>query len=159
MPKVRSTAPKSKRASTGQIGGNKKKPKSVSKLTKDLDTVFSRFVRMSRMDSEGIVQCYTCDFKAHYKKIHAGHYISRWYKSTRWHENNVRPQCFMCNIYKKGNNVVYRVNLIKEIGVEAVEEMEKDTIVTWKMGKLDAETLQKQIAIFAEKLKQYERTN
>ena len=60
------------------------------------------------------------------KKIHAGHYLSRYYKAARWHEDNARPQCFMCNIWKKGDPIVFRQNLIKEIGevrVLAVEAL------------------------------------
>lgn len=123
-------------------------PKSISKLTKEFDTVFSRWVRMSAMNEGEMVRCYTCDHVAHYKKIHAGHYISRWYKSTRWEPNNVRPQCFMCNIYKKGNSVVFREKLIQEIGREKVEEMEEKTVRNWVMGKLSREDLEERISYF-----------
>ena len=92
---------------------------------KALDKLFSLFVRLSGADKEGLVRCYTCPYVAHWKKIHAGHYISRWYKRTRWDENNVRPQCFSCNIWRKGNAVVFRHNLVDELGRELVEQMEK----------------------------------
>ena len=122
----------------------------IPKLTKELDTYFSRFIRLSRLDEEekDCVRCYTCGHLAHWKKIHAGHFISRWYKSTRWNENNVRPQCVMCNIYKKGDTAKFRRRLVAEIGLEEVEKMELES-AGGKMGKLDKEELEKQIRYYA----------
>ena len=119
------------RAATGILGASRgiratgtKKPKQKKIKIKDVDTVFSRFIRLSHADQNGDVQCFTCDFKASYKKLHAGHYISRYYKITRWNENNVKPQCMMCNIYKKGNAAIFRRNLVTLIGETAVQDME-----------------------------------
>ena len=128
----------------------KKKEKTISALTKELDTVVSRFVRLSRADPEGMVICYTCGHKAHYKKIHAGHYITRFFKATRWDLRNLRPQCFMCNIYRKGNAVIFRQNLVKEYGEEEIKEMEKSVDFLVR-GGLRREYLQEQIAVFAAK--------
>lgn len=69
------------------------KPKTVSRLVKELDALFSRFIRLSFVDNEGNVKCYTCSYKAPLKKMQAGHFVSRFYKETRWNEDNVRPQC------------------------------------------------------------------
>ena len=111
-----------------------KKEKSITKLTKELDKWFSLYVRLSNAYKDGLVHCYTCTSVSHYKKIHAGHYISRYYKATRWDERNVRPQCFMCNIFRKGNAVIFRRNLVNEIGDVAVEEMEKSVDVLLRGG-------------------------
>lgn len=98
--------------------------KSVSKLMKDADMWFSRFVRLSHAKPDGTVNCYTCGYETHYKKLDNGHYISRYYKHTRWDERNCRPQCRMCNIWKKGDPQTFREKLVEEYGQETVEEME-----------------------------------
>lgn len=103
-----------------------KKPRGVSKLMKDLDLVFSRYVRMSRADQEGNVSCYTCNYKTHYKKMQNGHYISRFYKKYRFDERNCRVQCSMCNMWKNGDIPTFRQNLVKELGLEVVQQMESD---------------------------------
>ena len=139
----------SKRPKTARRRKNKEK--TVSVLTKELDALVSRFVRLSRADTEGMVTCYTCGHKAHYKKIHAGHYITRYFKATRWDLRNLRPQCFMCNIYRKGNAVIFRQNLVKEYGEEEIKEMEKSVDFLIR-GGLYKEYLQEQIDIFVTKM-------
>ena len=91
---------------------------------KECDRLLSLKVRQQGADEDGIQTCYTCGHKAHWKKLHCSHYLSRYYKAARWHEDNVRPACFMCNIYKKGDLVVFRRNLINEIGEERVNAVE-----------------------------------
>ncbi len=129
----------------------RKKPQkapTVSRLTKDLDSVFSKFIRYSRA-RDGIVECYTCGHGAEVKKIHAGHYVTRFYKAVRWDENNVRPQCFMCNIYRKGNAVIFRQKLLEEVGQAEVERIEKAVNMDVR-GFLKIEYLQNQINHYTE---------
>jgi hypothetical protein len=116
-----------------------KKEKSISKLTKELDTIFSKFIRLSHAKN-GLCACYTCGHESPIKKIHAGHYITRYYKATRWDERNVRPQCFMCNIYRKGNSVIFRQNLVRELGEDIVKEMESSANILIR-GGLDRDML------------------
>lgn len=102
---------------------------------KDLDAVFSRFVRLSNANADGMVECYTCPHVVHYKKIHAGHYVSRFYKATRWDEDNVRPQCMMDNLWKRGDPVVFRENLVKELGEARVKELEQSRHISMKLQR------------------------
>lgn len=44
--------------------------------------------------------------------------------STRWSEDNVRPQCVACNIFNQGNIQMFRRALIKEIGEQRVDLIE-----------------------------------
>ncbi len=104
----------------------KKKPKGVSKLMKELDLIFSRWVRLSNADQEGFVSCYTCGHTSHYKKMQNGHYISRFYKKYRFDERNCRVQCSMCNMWKSGDIPTFRMKLVEELGLEVVQEMESD---------------------------------
>lgn len=50
--------------------------------------------------------------------------MSRRYFSTRWSEDNCRPQCVACNIFNQGNIQMYRIGLIKEIGEQRVSLIE-----------------------------------
>lgn len=91
-----------------------KKP-SKSKLVKKLDAVFSIFVRMSNADHKGFCECVTCGRKYHWKDIQAGHFMSRKHYSTRWDEDNVKPQCRGCNIFNQGEQYRYSVYLGNEL--------------------------------------------
>lgn len=105
----------------------KPKEKSISKLIKECDRLFS--IQVRSIGAEGLVDfdrnwCFTCGKQFPIKKLHCGHYVSRWYKAARWDFDNCRPQCPMCNLWRKGDSVRFRQNLIKEIGVERVEAVE-----------------------------------
>lgn len=108
---------------TGKLKAKKGKEKSISKLIKEADKLFSLQVRRPIPEIE-YAKCYTCDYTNSYKKLHAGHFLSRYYKAARWHKDNARPQCYVCNIMRKGDAVRFRQNLIKEIGIERVEAVE-----------------------------------
>jgi len=61
------------------------------------------------------------------KKANAGHYKSVGaHPELRFNELNVHLQCEHCNTYLHGNLIEYRKNLINKIGLEAVEELEKE---------------------------------
>ena len=81
-----------------------------SKLIKKLDTIFSRWVRLSNSVNE-ICTCVTCGKESHWKDIQAGHFISRKHYSTRWDERNVHPQCVGCNVFKYGEQYKYSLYL------------------------------------------------
>jgi hypothetical protein len=66
--------------------------KTISKLKKELDKWFSLYIRLRDATDEGMVECHTSGRVYHYKRIHAGHFMSRRCLSTRWCEINVQPQ-------------------------------------------------------------------
>lgn len=121
------------------------KAPSISKLIKTADSAFSRLVRLKGADKDGYNTCYTCGHRAHYKKLHAGHYLSRYYKAARWDFDNVRPQCPMCNLWKKGDTITFRANLLKEIGEERVAAVEAKRSVSLKLSKDYLESLIKNL--------------
>lgn len=109
----------------------KGKLKSISRLIRECDDAMSRNVRMIgawEVDGVWYNKCYTHDVEQYrvmpIKKLQCGHYLTRWYKAARWDYDNCRPQCYVCNMRKKGMSVEFRANLIKEIGVERVEAVE-----------------------------------
>lgn len=91
-----------------------KKP-TRSKLIRKLDVVFSKYVRLSNADKNGFCTCVTCSRKYHWKEIQAGHFMSRKHYSTRWNEDNVKPQCVGCNMYKQGEQYKYSIFLGSEL--------------------------------------------
>lgn len=91
---------------------------------------------MSTHPLEGLyVRCYTCGVAVEAKKAHLGHYLSRYYKAARWDADNCRPQCMMCNLWKRGDPITFRQNLIKEIGEERVLAVEAKRNIPIKLTR------------------------
>lgn len=99
-----------------------KKPK-IKNLKKKLDEVFSKYIRQKYADSEGMVECYTCPTKKHWKEMQCGHFISRSYLATRFDEDNCRPQDVGCNVFGNGKAVEFARKLADELGDGTVEKL------------------------------------
>ncbi len=114
------------KASKRPAKARKIKPKlvSLSKLKKALDRNCSLWVRLSRADANGMVKSFTGTETKHWKQMHAGHYLTRSILALRWHEDNIRPQSPAENIWKHGNPIEFRINLVDEIGEERVKALE-----------------------------------
>ena len=108
----------------------KRKKPTKSKLVKKLDSVFSLFVRKSNADHKGFCECVTCGRKYHYKKIQAGHFMSRKHYSTRFDEDNVKPQCYGCNVMSQGRQYEYSIYLGKELSDELLRKSREITKFT-----------------------------
>ncbi|GAC1499056.1 MAG: hypothetical protein NVS1B10_01370 [Candidatus Saccharimonadales bacterium] len=109
--------------------------KSIPQLVKKLDTIFSAYVRLRDateyiQDEEGLSKragyCITC------KKLipaegkgtgHAGHFIERGCKLTRFEETNVHLQCNYCNTYKAGRQYEYGLAIDKKYGKGAAKAL------------------------------------
>lgn len=89
-------------------------PKTAAQLKKDLDGLFSKWVRLSHADKNGNVACYTCGKIFHWKKIQNGHFIRRQYLATRFDPRNCRPQCVGCNMFGDGKTVEFSRKLESE---------------------------------------------
>lgn len=114
--------------------------RSMAKLKKDLDTVFSQFIRQKYANELGMVKCYTCSTIKHWKEQQNGHWIPRNNLATRFSESNCRPQCVGCNMFQKGQPDIFAVNLIKE-GIDIVALQESRYAVfkvdrAWYMEKI-----------------------
>lgn len=88
--------------------------KPIGKLKETLDDEVSIYVRSKAANWKGEVSCYTCDRIFTIKTIQCGHYVSRVYTNTRWYLGNLRPQCYSCNIMKKGNVQEFGARLDRE---------------------------------------------
>lgn len=92
-----------------------KKPK--SKLIKELDVIFSQYIRLSN-SIDGFCTCVTCGRVYEWKKIQAGHFMSRQHYSVRWDERNVKPQCYGCNVMQQGRQYEFSKYLGEELSNE-----------------------------------------
>ena len=86
------------------------------KLIKDLDKVFSLFIRMRASDENGYATCFTCGQVKKWKEGDAGHFISRGAYSTRWNEFNVQFQDKKCNIFQNGQQYLFSIALNRQYG-------------------------------------------
>lgn len=103
----------------------KKQEFNAKGLMSNADTYFSRYIRLKN-SINGNCTCYTCGTILPIKEVDNGHYMKREHKSTRYHENNCRPQCKRCNGDTKhnGKQIEFRENLCNEIGEEMVIKIE-----------------------------------
>ena len=129
-----------KKATRGsKLASKKRKPKKRQKtqaqLKKELDRVFSIYIRQKFPQ-----ECYTCRKQA--VTLQCGHFVSRQYLATRWDEDNCRPQCIGCNIYGHGKPLDFEERLKKDLGEKHVEKMKfsRHTVL-----KLDRQWYKEQI--------------
>lgn len=88
-----------------------------------LDEVFSGYIRTRDTQHNGFAKCITCPEVLPYKKLQAGHYISRSYLATRWEPLNVAAQCGGCNLYKKGAPDEFALVLLNLYGADILENL------------------------------------
>jgi len=114
-----------------------KKVKSLAKWKKELDAIFSRYIRQR---DNG--QCFTCPKKDDPKKMQNGHFVPRQYLSVRWDEKNCNCQCYACNMLYGGQGATYAVRLAEKYGQETVKWLESQR---WVSVKLDETFYKEQI--------------
>lgn len=115
----------SKKALSPMLSRKKSKKKSQSKLVKELDAVFSQWIRLKDADDNGMAKCVTCGVKKPWKEMQNGHYVSRSKRSTRWDEENCHVQCVGCNMFKEGAKPEYTAFLLDTIGEEKLRALIK----------------------------------
>jgi hypothetical protein len=102
----------------------KKKVKSVSKLKKELDKIFSLYIR-NKYAKEGKVRCYTCGVTKAWNEIQNGHFVSRSVLALRYSEENCRPQCVGCNVFGGGKVATFGTKLEEELGQGTIARLYK----------------------------------
>lgn len=75
---------------------------SIPKLKKELDRVFSLFIRQRDSNEHGYGACVTCSYLAPWNSMDCGHYQPRQDMATRWDEKNCHLQCKSCNGFRGG---------------------------------------------------------
>ena len=112
--------------------------KTVSKLKKELDSWFSKYIRLRDATDMGVTQCFTCGKIAHYKSgMQCGHFQSRRHHNTRWNEQNCQVQCVKCNLYEQGMGWQFGLRLNAKYGEGTAEELEYLSKLNVKMMRID----------------------
>ena len=94
--------------------------KSRADWAREAQTAFNAWVRARDAGKP----CISCQ-RHHTGQYHAGHYLSRGARPELAYEpDNCHKQCAPCNTHLSGNVAMYRVNLVKLIGLERVEWLE-----------------------------------
>lgn len=116
-----------KKSATGQITTKKRKKKTDLAKRKEQLWKLCREIQIKRYGSD----CYTCDSKnLEGSSRHLGHFIPSSICSTsmRYDLDNLRVQCYSCNINKSGNWPVYERNLIRDgIDVQELKDRNEKT--------------------------------
>lgn len=87
-------------------------------IVKKLDAVFSEYIRR-RYAKNDVAECVTCGKQDHWKKLQAGHFMSRKFYATRWDEKNVQVQCYACNVMRYGEQYKFA----KWLGEEKADDL------------------------------------
>ena len=126
------------------------KPKTIlSKEKKKCWTAFSIYIRSSAADKDGIAECVTCGVRKPWKKLQAGHFVPGRGNAILFDERGVHPQCFACNVYKKGNPRSYDRYMRMTYGNQVVDEIDELSTTT---RKYTIEELQKLTAYYQNKV-------
>jgi 5-methylcytosine-specific restriction endonuclease McrA len=120
-----------------------KKPTRKTIITK-LDNIFSQYIRL-RYSKNEISECVTCGKQDHWKKLQAGHFVSRKHYATRWDEDNVQVQCSGCNVFRYGEQYLFS----KYLGSDLSEEL---LIKSRKIQKFTDNELLEMIDLYTEKV-------
>jgi len=119
--------------------------KTRSEWLKDLQDVFNTFIRLRDKDKP----CISCGTFT--GKMNAGHYKSvGGSPELRFNELNVHKQCEYCNTHLSANLIEYRIGLVKRIGVEQVEFLERKD---HEPLKLTVDEIKEKIRIYKDKIK------
>jgi len=115
--------------------------KTISKLKKELDTIFSVFIRLREANEYGYCQCFTCGVVRHYKDgMQNGHFQSRKHLATRFSEDgNCEVQCVKCNVYAWGEQYRFSLALDAKYGEGRAEELEFLARTTLKISRAEYE--------------------
>lgn len=113
---------------------------------------FSKFIRLRNADEKGIVQCVTCPKRFHWKEVHAGHFMGRRHKNTKFNEKNNQCQCIACNSYNGGEQFKYGLFLDREYGEGTAEELMMLSKISCKLSDVDYKEMNKEYKVKVKQL-------
>jgi hypothetical protein len=115
---------KERQRAAKQLQADRTRIKPKAKWLKEAQTEFNRFIRLR--DASAKLPCISCQ-RHHKGQYHAGHYLAVGMGGAsplRFTEDNCHRQCSVCNNHLSSNAIMYRINLVKKIGLERVEWLE-----------------------------------
>ena len=111
----------------------KRKLKTYAALKRQLDQVFSEWIRRSA----NITACCSCGAVKPWKELQCGHFVSRVRLATRWEPKNCAPQCGACNVLRRGNPIGYSQYLIRTYGPNIFAELDEQSRKPTKFSRSD----------------------
>jgi hypothetical protein len=90
--------------------------------------IFSKYIRtrdcLKTTGLPDVGRCYTCGALKPIQELDAGHFVKSIHKDVKFDERNVRAQCRKCNSFEGGQEAVFCLKLIDEIGREQVDYLQ-----------------------------------
>ena len=100
----------------------KDKLKTQKQKVNEVRIIFQKMIR----ERDKHLNCISCNTSKS-AIWHAGHYLkAEIFTGLIFNEDNVHKQCLQCNNFKNGNEILYRENLIKKIGLCKVLALESN---------------------------------
>jgi len=106
-------------------------------LIQELDTIFSRYIRMKE-SIDGVARCVTCGTRDSWKMMDNGHYIVRGKIGTRFDERNCHVQCRRCNRLEQGKTRQYTLFMRARYGQAVIDELKVKSKQGIKTFELEA---------------------
>ena len=100
----------------------------ISELKKKAQLYFNKYIRLRDCDENGYGNCISCGKLIVFgtENFHACHfYNTKNYDAMRYNEENCWGGCKKCNYFMSGNLLEYRKRLVKKIGIERVNELDR----------------------------------
>ena len=91
--------------------------------------VYSDYLLITKCDSKWMCHCLTCSsiLPRHNQYMHPWHFRTAWSSlKYKFVDDNVRPQCYSCNVWKNGNYQVYTLHMIDKFWRERVDNILSD---------------------------------
>lgn len=127
------------------------KSSSVSVLTKELDTIFSEFIRLRDADHQGTVRCFVTGEKVYYRDADAAHYHPRQHMATRWDERNVHATTQDTNRYDTDHLEKYEKAMLINYSLDILNDLHWAAKSAMKFTAFE---LQEKIDHYKEKVKE-----
>lgn len=99
--------------------------RSIRALKLDLDAAFSKYIRQRGMTDQGCNTCVSCGAVHDWKVLQAGHFYRRQHLGTRWDARNAWPQCFACNVWRRGNYASYAKFMYSKHSQSVMDELDQ----------------------------------
>ena len=104
----------------------KKKALTRQDYIRELDKVFSKFIRLRDCNEKWIVVCPLCWARIPREKAQNMHFVSRWVMKHRFDEKNCHAGCMRCNVILHWNYIAYTRFMQKKYWIEFVDKLIAD---------------------------------
>lgn len=151
--KVKQSQAKKEKSDRADLRARKEKLKTAGDYIKEAQSAVNKYIRL-RDHGQPCIICGPLPAQKAGGTMDAGHYRSRGAAShLRFNVLNIHAQCVKCNRFNSGNAIDYRISLLKKIGIELVDKLERDN----EPKKFTIEYLKRVKSIFSRRARFYEK--